>query len=49
VNALRRREGSRAEALMREHVYTNRELLRLGMSTLSNGSGGSDELKRQKK
>jgi len=49
VNALRRREGSRAEALMREHVYTNRELLRLGMSTLSNGSGGSDELKRQKR
>jgi GntR family transcriptional regulator of vanillate catabolism len=34
VDALRRREGARAEALMREHVYTNRELLRLGMNAL---------------
>jgi GntR family transcriptional regulator, vanillate catabolism transcriptional regulator len=28
VEALMRREGARAEALMREHVYANRELLR---------------------
>lgn len=31
VEALFRREGARAEALMREHVYANRELLRRGL------------------
>ncbi len=39
VDALRRREGARAEALMREHVYTNRELLRSGMSALAQNPG----------
>jgi GntR family transcriptional regulator, vanillate catabolism transcriptional regulator len=33
VEALLRREGARAEALMREHVYLNRELLRSGLQT----------------
>jgi GntR family transcriptional regulator of vanillate catabolism len=31
VDAMIRREGTRAEALMREHVYANRELLRQGI------------------
>jgi GntR family transcriptional regulator of vanillate catabolism len=31
VEAIVRREGARAEALMREHVYANRELLRRGL------------------
>ena len=31
VEAIFRREGTRAEALMREHVYANRELLRHGL------------------
>lgn len=32
VEAIFRREGARAEALMREHVYANRELLRRAMA-----------------
>jgi GntR family transcriptional regulator of vanillate catabolism len=39
VDAIRRREGARAESLMREHVYTNRELLRSGMSALESHDG----------
>lgn len=38
VEAIFRREGARAEALMREHVYANRELLRRGIG-VSDGAG----------
>jgi len=37
VEAITRREGARAEALMREHVYTNRELLRCAIESPSHG------------
>jgi GntR family transcriptional regulator of vanillate catabolism len=33
VEAILRREGARAESLMREHVYANRELLRQAMDS----------------
>jgi len=35
VEAIFRREGARAEALMREHVYANRELLRRAVEALT--------------
>lgn len=37
VEAIFRREGSRAESLMREHVYANRELLRRAIEASSIG------------
>ncbi len=39
VEAVRRREGSRAEALMREHIYTNREVLRIGIDAAAQSPG----------
>jgi GntR family transcriptional regulator of vanillate catabolism len=39
VDAVRRREGSRAEALMREHIYANREVLRLGIAVAGQSTG----------
>ena len=43
VEALTRREGTRAESLMREHVYANRELLRRAIQAAEPASGGEHE------
>ncbi len=40
VEAVRRREGVRAEALMREHIYANREVLRLGIDAADKAEAG---------
>jgi GntR family transcriptional regulator of vanillate catabolism len=39
VEALQRREGARAEALMREHVYRNRELMRRAVEGSADDGG----------
>lgn len=40
LEAIRARQGTRAEALMREHVWRNREALRLSLPHLAVGEGG---------
>lgn len=45
VDAIIAREGARAEALMREHVYTNRELLRKAMGNMEKQSTDSPQKK----